>query len=187
VNTTGGGTTAKVCLPEGNSITYNLTQMTTLSTGQLYETYTFGAAQTTINGTPTSFPHCTETMPDEVTYVCSPPTGSEYTWPEIVATNLTANVTQLSTADDGNLIIARMTDAAGFCWWVRINVREKTYQEYGNYKLSSEDGPTCSLSWSASWCVRKQSKLTLVDAHHRHSRRVPTTPGRQCCLPFAHL
>jgi hypothetical protein len=51
VNSTAGGTTAKVCLPSGSAIEYNLTINTALRGSQLYETYTFGAAQTEINGT----------------------------------------------------------------------------------------------------------------------------------------
>jgi hypothetical protein len=46
-----------VCLPSGNAIEYNLTINTALLGSQLYETYTFGAAQTEINGslTPPSY------------------------------------------------------------------------------------------------------------------------------------
>jgi len=137
-----------VCLPSGNAIEYNLTINTALLGSQLYETYTFGAAQTEINGTlndnvppPQAMCHTTtqKSEPVHITLLHHN-TGIEYAWSEIVATNLTANITQLATTDDGNLITVRMTDAAGFCWWVRINIKERTYQEYGNYKLSSEDG-----------------------------------------------
>ena len=40
-----------MCLPSGNAIEYNLTISTALRGSQLYETYTFEAAQTEINGT----------------------------------------------------------------------------------------------------------------------------------------